>query len=174
MKIGFTATMSCGKTTLVKELAKLEVFKDYFIATERSQYLKSLGIPLNTDSTVNGQIIFMAERSSELLHENLITDRTIWDVLAFTRLSYSIGTHQKVLLEEASELLMDQYDYVFYISPEGIGIEDNGIRETDPIYRQRIDIQIKSLLNDYVPKNLITISGSTEDRIKQVLHALHL
>ena len=51
MKIGFCGTMSVGKTTLVNALKKDKVFKDYKFATERSKYLSSLGIPLNTDST---------------------------------------------------------------------------------------------------------------------------
>ena len=42
--------------------------------TERSQYLKGLGIPLNLDSTLKGQSIFLAERASELLNDNFITD----------------------------------------------------------------------------------------------------
>jgi hypothetical protein len=43
-----------------------------------------LGIPLNTDSTLKGQCVFLAERASELMQENIITDRTIIDVMAFT------------------------------------------------------------------------------------------
>ena len=52
MKIGFTGTISAGKTTLVKALSELSQFKDYHIAVERSKYLRDLGIPLNTDSTL--------------------------------------------------------------------------------------------------------------------------
>ena len=58
MKIGFTGTMSVGKTTLVNALKELPEFKDYNFKTERSKYLRDLGIPLNTDSTTKGQIIF--------------------------------------------------------------------------------------------------------------------
>ena len=82
--------MSVGKTTLVNALKELPEFKDYNFATERSGYLNSLGIPLNTDSTIKGQLIFLAERSSELLQENIITDRTIIDVIAFTHSAKSI------------------------------------------------------------------------------------
>ena len=77
MKIGFCGTMSVGKTTLVNALKELPEFKDYQFRTERSKYLMELGIPLNTDSTIKGQIVFLAERASELLHENMITDRTV-------------------------------------------------------------------------------------------------
>jgi deoxyadenosine/deoxycytidine kinase len=90
MKIGFTGTMSVGKTTLVNALKELPEFKDYNFATERSEYLRDLGIPLNTDSTIKGQLIFLAERSSELLQKDIITDRTIIDVIAFTKSAKSI------------------------------------------------------------------------------------
>ena len=90
MKIGLCGTMSVGKTTLVNELKKLGQFKDFEFATERSEYLMNLGIPLNTDSTLNGQTIFLAERVAELMKENIVTDRTIIDVIAFTNLSKSI------------------------------------------------------------------------------------
>ena len=84
MKIGLCGTMSVGKTTLVNSLKQVEQFKNYTFRTERSKYLNSLGIPLNTDSTLKGQTIFLAERCAELMQENIITDRTIIDVIAFT------------------------------------------------------------------------------------------
>ena len=115
MKIGLCGTMSVGKTTLVKALSKTDKFKKYKLATERSKYLRDLGIPLNTDSTINGQLVFLAERSSELLHENILTDRTIWDVSAFTMLAKSIATHEKSQFVNTAMLLKDQYDIIFYI-----------------------------------------------------------
>ena len=75
MKIGLCGTMSVGKTTLVNALKELPQFKDYNFATERSQHLMSLGIPLNTDSTLKGQTVFLAERCGELMQDNIITDR---------------------------------------------------------------------------------------------------
>ena len=66
MKIGLCGTMSVGKTTLVNALKEIPQFKDYAIATERSKYLNSLGIPLNHKTTIEGQTIFLAERVTEL------------------------------------------------------------------------------------------------------------
>ena len=77
MKIGLCGTMSVGKTTLVNALQKLPQFKGYNFATERSKYLNDLGIPLNTDSTLKGQTIFLAERCAELIQTDIITDRTV-------------------------------------------------------------------------------------------------
>ena len=173
MKIGFAGTMSVGKTTLVNALSKLSQFKDYHIATERSKYLRDLGIPLNIDSTAAGQIIFLAERASEILRDNVLTDRTVWDVCAFTRNALSISEYEKTVLIDAAMLLKEQYDFVFYVNPRGVLIEDNGVRTTDLAYRLKIDSTIRELFKEYPPHRLIEIEGSTEERIKTVLETIN-
>ncbi len=112
MKIGLVGTMSVGKTTLARALGETDRFKDHVVQTERSKYLSSLGIPLNTDSTLPGQFIFLAERASELLQPNIITDRTIWDVCSFTLSSKSIGEWEKRTVIESAMNLKDYYDLV--------------------------------------------------------------
>jgi nicotinamide riboside kinase len=169
MKIGLCGTMSVGKTTLVKALSELKLFKKHKIATERSKYLRDLGIPLNTDSTINGQLVFLAERASELLHKDLITDRTVWDVSAFTMLAKSITMHEKSQFVNTAMLLREQYDIVFYIDPVGTNMEDNGVRETDLEYRANINQEILRLLTLYPPKKMIVLSGSTADRMNTIL-----
>jgi len=168
MKIGLTGTISCGKTTLVNELKNHSEFEGFFISTERSKYLRDLGIPLNTDSTLKGQIIFAAERASELMHDDLITDRTIIDVMAFTRLSSTIDSFQKHKFEELASEIISEYDVIFYVNPEGVEIEDNGVRETNPLYRDKINSTILDIISEYSPKNIHFIHGSLEERVKQI------
>ena len=168
MKIGFCGTMSVGKTTLVNELKKLSEFKDYTFRTERSKYLMEMGIPLNTDSTLKGQLIFAAERASELMQEKIITDRTIIDVIAFANLSKSMKKHEKHFLGATIQPLMNEYNILFYVSPEGVKIEDNGVRETDSKYRMAIDKEIRSIIQMHGNKKVITIKGTTKERIEQI------
>ena len=167
MKIGFCGTMSVGKTTLVNELAKLPEFKDYKSRTERSKHLMSMGIPLNTDSTLKGQLVFAAERASELLCDKIITDRTVIDVMAFSALSNSMSGNESFHLNSALGHLIDNYDYLFYVSPVGVKIEDNGVRETDVRYRDNINKKILEIL-DWRSVKYTTIQGNTEERIKLV------
>tara|TARA_Y100000592_G_scaffold96718_2_gene165760 strand:+ start:177 stop:707 length:531 start_codon:yes stop_codon:yes gene_type:complete len=170
MKIGFCGTMSVGKTTLVNALAELPEFKDYKSTTERSKYLMELGIPLNTDSTTKGQAVFLAERASELMNKNIITDRTIIDVMAFAKCSKSMYPFEADDFIEFASHMINEYDYIFYVSPEGVDIENNGVRETDVEYRKKIDETIQLLILKYKHKikNLVEIKGSTKERIKSV------
>ena len=168
MKIGFCGTMSVGKTTLVKALKELPGFKDYTFRTERSKYLMEMGIPLNTDSTLKGQLVFAAERASELMQEKIITDRTIIDVIAFANLSKSMKKHEKYFLNATIQPLMNEYNILFYVSPEGVEIEDNGVRETDSKYRMAIDKEIRSIIQMHGNSKIITIKGTIKERIEQI------
>jgi nicotinamide riboside kinase len=169
MRIGLTGTMSVGKTTLAKALGEIDQFKDHSVHTERSKYLRDLGIPLNTDSTLAGQFVFLAERATELLYPNIITDRTIWDVCAFTLGAQSISDYDKQAFTDAAMTLRDYYDLVIYVSPIGVDIEDNGVRTTDLDYRNKIDTVIKMSLGRFAPKKLIMVEGTTEQRISTIL-----
>ena len=110
MKIGFCGTMSVGKTTLVNALAELPEFKNYKFRTERSKYLMEMGIPLNTDSTVKGQAVFLAERASELMQDNIITDRTIIDVMAFAKCSESMYYFEADDFCSFASHILEEYD----------------------------------------------------------------
>ena len=175
MKIGLCGTMSVGKTTLVNALKETEQFNNYNFATERSKYLSNLGIPLNTDSTLKGQTVFLAERCAELMQDNIITDRTVFDVMAFTMNAKSIAHQDKDIFEKYAKEFVREYDYIFYISPYGLPIEDNGVRETDEHYRDVIDFTITSFIRKYayMMKNVETIKGTTEERIEQILNVIN-
>ena len=170
MKIGLCGTMSVGKTTLVNALKNEPEFKNYKFATERSKYLQSIGIPLNTDSTLKGQLIFAAERAAELMQENIITDRTIIDVMAFCSLSKSMNKAEKDHINGVLWHLIKEYDIIFHIDDLSIPIEDNGVRETDKEYRLEVHNKISSILGMFggMAGKLVRISGTTEERIEQV------
>ena len=173
MKIGLCGTMSVGKTTLVNALKKESIFKDYKFATERSKYLNSLGIPLNTDSTFKGQLVFAAERSAELMQEKMITDRTIIDVMAFCALSEAMNVEEKNTLKNTLKHLIKEYSVIFYINDLSIPIEDNGIRETDERYRVYIDDKIKEIISECRDQCIImSISGTTKDRVNRIKSVL--
>ena len=171
MKIGFCGTMSVGKTTLVNALKELPEFKDYNFRTERSKHLMNLGIPLNTDSTLKGQLVFASERAAELMLKNIITDRTIIDVMAFCSLSKSMSKAEKDHLNGVLWHLIKEYDIIFHIDDLSIPIEDNGVRETDKDYRLEVHTKIDSIIGIYggMAGKVIKISGTTKERVNHVM-----
>ena len=170
MKIGFTGTVSVGKTTLVNALKELPEFAEFNFATERSKYLRDLGIPLNTDSTIKGQIVFLAERASELMQPRIVTDRTVIDVMAFTNLAKSIPHYIGDEFTKLASNLLKEYDHIFYISPEGVELEDNGVRTIDADYRMEIDKEIKKVIarNQSKIKYVHILYGTPEERVQKV------
>jgi len=51
-------------------------------------------------------------------------------------------------------------------------MEDNNVRETDLHYRRKIDEVIKMSLAEFPPQRLITVEGTTEERIATILQNL--
>ena len=53
-------------------------------------------------------------------------------------------------------------------------MEDNGVRETNLEYRNKIDFEIKDILTYYSHKirNMHELSGSTEERVEKVISSI--
>jgi hypothetical protein len=119
-------------------------------------------------------MVFLAERASELFQDNIITDRTIIDVMAFTKLAKSIPYYIADEYNTLASRLIREYDYIFYISPKGVEIEDNGVRTIDPEYRMKIDKEIQIIIsqNHSKIKKYHELSGTTEERIKKIKQTL--
>ena len=96
--------------------------------------------------------------------------------MAFTTCSKSIHWLEKKEYAELASNLLKEYDYIFYISPDGIEIEDNGVRTTNTEYRDLIDKTIKTILIKHHSKikNMYRISGTTEERIQTIKEVLSL
>ena len=91
--------------------------------------------------------------------------------MAFANLSESMSANEKFYLSATIQPLMNEYDILFYVSPEGVEIEDNGIRETNAEYRAAVDKKIKKIIQMH-RSNAITLKGTTKERIDQVKNAL--
>jgi hypothetical protein len=90
--------------------------------------------------------------------------------MAFTKAAKSIEYYDAEAFCDAAYKLLGEYDYIFYVSPKGVEIEDNGVRTTDEKYRENIDNIIQLLLyrSNHKIKNLVELSGTTDERIAKI------
>ncbi len=112
----------------------------------------------------------MTPKGADLDATDLIEVSTI---VGGSYVTKSISWEDKIKLIESFLIIRGDYDVIIYVSPEGVDIEDNGVRITDAEYRQKIDFVIKGLLQQYPPKKLIEIKGSTEERINSILSQIN-
>ena len=108
--------------------------------------------------------------------------RRLYSKIFDQSLNCQIDKPNNFMSRRMSDLIMErvrfsrEYDYIFYVSPDGVEIENNGVRETNAEYRDKIDTTIKGFcqLYNHRIKRFNMISGTTEERIKQIMEVISL
>lgn len=171
MRIGFIGTANCGKTTLVKELEKRNIYKNHAIINEiAGRFSVSERQKLSTQLAILEHQI-KAEES----HTNFISDRTVIDNYAYFLWHYKKSPSKKAMSELHKEyevkldrhLVSKPYDAVIFID-EYFPLEDNGIRDLDEKMQEYIFDTLEHLIplkceTYHIPYYKLT--GSTDQRI---------
>jgi hypothetical protein len=96
--------------------------------------------------------------------------------MAFANASKSMDFLDKEDFATLAKRLIPEYDYIFYIDPAGVKMEDNSVRETDLEYRNLIDFTIRNIVinNKFRMKNFYSIPPylSVEERIDFIKKSL--
>jgi len=172
-KIGITGSQSCGKTTLLNDLAELEIFKGYTICNEVTRSLAAKGFTINEGGNDATQRAIMDVHNDNLQHSDMLTDRTAIDGLVYTIWLWKQGnvtTSTVQVISHVADALIPDYDIIFYVKPE-FDIEDDGVRSASVTFRD----EIATLFEEVIAKKnlqLVPLTGSREERVQQVLTAV--
>lgn len=167
MKVAFAGTHGTGKTTLVNELKNIPQLKKYKFFSNFSRKISKEGYNLNNRCDLEGQLKFVDQRLVELKNNNFVSDRSSYDVLAYTLASENMTKKQKELIEMYHKTIYQYYDVIFYL-PIEFAMEKDGVRLENEKYRKKIDKIIKKLLKKYPPNKIIMIDGDLQKRLNKV------
>ncbi len=169
MKYHFTGTQSTGKTTLLKDLSRL--YPNYEIITEVVRYLqKNMNININEKGDEASQIlIFNTYLQKVLFQKNYISDRSLVDVIAYTKYIAENSPEFDNTILSVQEQILDfvvknnLMGTIFYI-PIEIPLFLDGVRSSNEDFRKRIDNNILHYLKKFnIP--YVKVSGSKDERL---------
>jgi nicotinamide riboside kinase len=185
MRIALSGAQGTGKTTLINELKRGSFLPHYTFYDEVVRNLvKRTGISINRKADDYSQTAITNEQvrlASETTFNtpNAFFDRCIVDSHAFTIFDYVREQISKKVYMYSSEMLKMvftyfPYDMVIYIPPK-IQLVEDGVRDTDVQYRNRIDKLMTNVLNYNSIKSASTkiytlTEISVQDRIKEILN----
>lgn len=185
MKIAVVGTQCVGKSTYIKDF--LEKWKNF--TTPEKTYrdiVKEKNIPINKLGSEESQqciLDFLADQATQYSStDNVIFDRCVLDNLAYSSWLHLNGLVSEKFLDTSRILVRETlrlFDIIFFLplsKTSPIQIEQDGLRDTDPVYREEIDNIFKVFNQSYLqgdgrifPKGdsaaFIEIYGTREQRI---------
>ena len=175
MKLAFTGAQSTGKTTLLKELKRDPDFSLKFdFRDEITRRMQRKGLSINEGGNDITQLLIMSSHIKNTLIDNVIMDRCALDGLVYTDWMYRKGKIQQWVIEYADnvfKMLIDRYDYIFYLVPE-FDIEDDGVRSTDIDFRNEIVILFEQYIKAWnIP--VIKLTGTVEQRLNKIKETIN-
>lgn len=171
-KIALVGTHSCGKSTVLDDVSKLLKKNGYELGkghevTRRCPYdLNKKATFLTQWYCLSRQIEMEADLARQ--YSNIILDRSVFDVLAYTfrQSKYGmINAEEYLVIKGAVVAWSDWFPYDMLIHLEPLKeVEDDGVRDTDKEYQLEIyDIINMMLVNDVPPKTKV-VDIKTLDR----------
>ena len=162
MRIAISGSQCTGKSTLIRDmLASWPMYKQPS-KTYRDIIIES-GALHSSKTTQDTQLVIRdwmvkeigkAKKSDNIIFDRCLLDNVIYSMWAYGRSGEPLD---KEFIDESLTLCresMRKLDFIFYIPSDrdNIDIEDDLLRDTDPVFRQEIDEMFRYVLNVWKTK----------------------
>tara|TARA_R100000027_G_scaffold41652_1_gene31071 strand:+ start:2722 stop:3318 length:597 start_codon:yes stop_codon:yes gene_type:complete len=189
MIFSFTGAQSTGKTTLLEHLkmSNLGKFSFEFIPEVTRLVKREYEVPINESGDDMTQMLIMTEhvrniykgRTDNLVRGvNKILDRCALDGIVYTHYLLDKGKINRTTYD-ACELiykkLRNEYDVIFYTSPDDVELVDDGERSVDKHFREDIiglfDMYLQYGIIEKGPR-VVYLEGTVEERLETIKSTL--
>jgi len=189
MIFSFTGAQSTGKTTLLEHLKckNLGNHSFEFIPEVTRLVRREYEVPINEGGDDMTQMLIMTEhirniykdRTDSLIRGvNKILDRCALDGIVYTHYLLDKGKISRTTYD-ACELiykkLRNEYDVIFYTSPDDVELVDDGERSIDKHFREDIiglfDMYLQYGIIEKGPR-VVYLEGTVEERLETIKSTL--
>ena len=135
---------------------------------ELTRQLKDSGVVINEQGGNLTQLLTNTTHIQNIVKPKFISDRCILDSMVYTSWLYSekkIDHWVYNFAKNSFKMLIDQYDYIFYLKPE-FDLVDDGVRSSDVEFRNKISDLFEYYIDNYLV-DVHTLTGTVEQRFKQ-------
>jgi thymidylate kinase len=172
MRYALTGSHGVGKTSIINGLEDFLIDKGIACLTNSSKArnVKKIGFDINDNASDASELLIASNHISNFSSDNWFADRCIIDTYAYAY--YNLNEKKSITKETfdaidyMAKTFIGLYSTIFYIPIEFKMVED-GIRKNDEEYRKKIDTIIKLNIMHH-NSNVITLTGSIDERIEQV------
>lgn len=178
MLISLTGAQSTGKSTLLERCCKHEHFRNFHCVREVTRKVKRERlVDINESGGNMTQLFILNEHlNNHHLSNDTILDRCIVDGMVYTEYLESIEQVDYWISIYASHLfkeLVSNLDYIFYTEPSDVKLVDDGERSMNIQFRDSIIERFNKWLevaSEYT--NVVTVSGSVENRLNTIIETI--
>ncbi|MDR2807239.1 MAG: ATP-binding protein [Puniceicoccales bacterium] len=170
-----TGTHGCGKSTLSHSICS-ELKKNGYNAIVISETARESPFPINQKQTINATLYIALKQAVKELeaiahgYQYLILDRGVLDSFVyFEAMRQGVISEIEAKLTEAFKAWTRNYDDIFFVKSEGHAVlQDDGVRDTNEDYAQRIEHLFENLLmNEFGDRlNVITYRNIPKSKIR--------
>ena len=170
MIISFSGAQSTGKTTLLKNCKRNDLFwKCEFIPEVTRLVKRKFGVSINEEGNNITQLCIINQHLENYLtckQGHVIMDRCILDGVVYTEYLFNNKKVDEWVLDYARKMfgeLMPKIDTIYYTCPD-IPLVDDGERSINKEFRD----DIIKLFDKYKPlcENIVELKGSVEERME--------
>lgn len=170
LKIGICGAHGTGKTTLAKEVHNLfgtpiitNLMRSFWAQNGVADFEK---LPKDIRTIFQKESLLKQIESEESYITGFITDRTVLDQIAYTKMSSNMIGVEFEIYEQLCKERLKSYTHLIYLPIEFESEQE--ILRADIKTRKECAEIMKTYLDKWMPGQYTTISGDFEDRVKQV------
>lgn len=169
-RIALVGASSVGKTTVFNLLKEHLPF--YEFRNESTRSVASYGFPINEEGTPETQLAIASFHLEALqTFQNTVYDRCFLDLVVYSETMTDLPERVLKFIKDTGDRVYKHYTHFVYFPIEFKSVDD-GVRSLNEEWRYKIDTSFRNHLDEIHKsreKNYLTVTGSPNQRVQQIL-----